>query len=252
MGGNIVEKEMTIIDHLSELRKRIIITVVSFVLFTAIGLYFANSIYAFLTRNLHTKLAILSPGDILWIYFTLAALLGITLTIPIAAFQVWLFVKPALTEKEQNVTLLYVPFLFFSFILGIAFGYFVILPMILHFLTILGGDLFQTMYTVDRYFSFVFTFTLPFGILFELPLVMFFLTSLGILQPALLRKIRRYAYFGLVVLGVSISPPDFLSHSLVSGSLIILYEISVWVSSLAYRKRQKRIDAIREERDTGA
>ncbi|MGM9987436.1 MAG: twin-arginine translocase subunit TatC [Bacillaceae bacterium] len=239
-----MQQEMTIVEHLSELRKRIIITLVSFIVFTGVGLYFATDIYAFLVKDLDVKLAVLGPSDILWLYFMLAAIVGITGTIPLASLQVWLFVKPALSPKEQRVSLMYIPFLFLLFIGGLAFGYFVIMPMIFKFLIGLGNDLFQTMFTTQRYFSFVFSMTIPFGFLFELPLVVMFLTSLGIVNPVFLRKIRRYAYFVLVVIAVCITPPDFISDFIVIIPLLVLYEVSVTLSAFVFRKKLKMQEKI--------
>ena len=176
------------------------------------------------------KLMVLGPSDIIWIYFMLASVIAITATIPILAFQIWLFVKPALKPNEIKATLAYIPALFFLFIIGLAFGYFVIFPMIYQFLLNLGGDLFLTNFTVEKYFKFLFNMTIPFGVLFELPVVIMFLTSIGLLNPYVLQKVRKYAYFILVVVAVCITPPDFMSDFVVAVPLLLLYEISITLS----------------------
>lgn len=241
------DKELQLLDHLEELRKRIIISVVAFVVFFIVGFVYAIDIYKWFAKSIDMKLAVLGPSDILWIYFMLATVVAIACTIPVVAMQIWLFVKPALKPKERKATLTYVPALFLLFIAGLAFGYFVIFPMILSFLIELGKDLFLANFTAERYFRFMLNMTLPFGVLFELPVVIMFLTSLGIINPYILSTVRKYAYFILVVIAVVITPPDFMSDFLVTIPLLVLYEISITLSKIVYRKRLKRQRAEEEE-----
>ena len=127
-------QKMDLVDHLSELRKRLIIIVGSFILLVTLALIYVQNIYLWLIQDLSIKLAVLGPSDILWVYLMLAAVIALAGTIPIAAHQIWLFVRPALSEKEKKVTLAYIPALFFLFIGGISFGYFVIFPIVFQFL----------------------------------------------------------------------------------------------------------------------
>jgi sec-independent protein translocase protein TatC len=190
-------------------------------------------------KDLEVKLAILGPSDILWVYMILAAVVAIAGTIPMAAYQTWLFVRPALKESERKITLAYIPALFFLFILGIGFGYFVIFPMVFQFLISMSEDMFTTFFTTEKYFMFLIHMTLPFGFLFELPVIIMFLTSIGVLNPYRLQKIRRYAYFVLILIAIFITPPDFLSDILVVIPLIFLYECSVLLSKVVYRRKQQ-------------
>ena len=234
------DNELQLVDHLAELRKRIIITVLAFIVFFIVGFIYVEDIYKWFVRDLHVKLMVLGPSDIIWIYFMLAAVIAIAGTIPVLALQIWLFVKPGLTPIERKVTLSYVPALFFLFIAGLSFGYFIIFPMVFKFLVNIGGDMFVTNFTVDRYFSFILNMTIPFGVLFELPVVVMFLTSLGILNPFVLAKIRKYAYFVLVIIAVVITPPDFMSDFVVTLPLLLLYEISINLSKFIYRKKLRK------------
>jgi sec-independent protein translocase protein TatC len=170
----------------------------------------------------------------------LASVIAIAGTIPVIAIQLWAFVKPALRPFERKVTLSYIPALFILFIVGLAFGYFVIFPMVLEFLVKMGADMFVTNFTADRYFSFIMNMTLPFGVLFELPAVVMFLTSLGIINPFVLAKIRKYAYFVLILIAIVITPPDFMSDFVVTLPLLLLYEISISLSKIVYKKRLKK------------
>lgn len=167
----------------------------------------------------------------------IAGVLAIAATIPVAAFQTWRFVAPALTDHERRTALFYIPGLFIFFILGIVFGYFVLFPLVLQFLIGLSAGHFQTMFTAEHYFRFMMNLTLPFGFLFEMPLIVMFLTSLGILNPAKLSKMRKISYFALIVVSVVITPPDFISDVLVIVPLLVLYELSISLSAFIYRKK---------------
>src|SRR5690606_13119855 len=136
-----------------------------------VGFIFVEDIYNWFVRDLDVKLIVLGPSDIIWIYFMLASVIAIAGTIPVLALQIWLFVKPALKPIERKVTLSYVPALFLLFIVGLAFGYFVIFPVLMQFLIELGGEMVVTNFTAEKYFRFILYTTLPFGFLFELPVV---------------------------------------------------------------------------------
>lgn len=234
-----VNRDMDFIWHLEELRKRLIIIIGAFICLLMISFVFVQNLYHWLVKDLAVKLAILGPSDILWVYLLLACVFSIAGTIPIAAHQVWLFVRPALKEQERKVTLAYIPALFLFFIVGISFGYFVIFPIVFKFLLSLSEGMFMTFYTTEKYFKFLIHMTLPFGFLFELPLVIMFLTSLGVLNPYRLQHIRKYAYFVLILTAVLITPPDFLSDILVILPLIFLYECSILLSKVVYRRKQR-------------
>jgi sec-independent protein translocase protein TatC len=229
--------EKNVIEHLGELRKRIIITLTFFIIFLLVSFIFVEDIHDFLVKDLDDKLAILGPGDILWVYMAIAGFSAITLTIPVAAFQVWLFVKPGLKKEEQRVTLAFIPGIFILFISGIAFGYFLLFPIVLGFLQSLAGNQFETFFTVDKYFRFMINLTIPFGFLFEMPAVIMFLTRLGIINPQKLAKTRKISYFILIVISVFITPPDFISDILVIVPLLLLYEFSITLSKIVYRKK---------------
>ena len=244
------DKELNIIDHLDELRTRLIITLAAFIIFFIVGFMFVEEIYNWLVRDLEVKLIVLGPSDILWVYFMLAAVIAFAGTIPVLATQVWLFIKPALKPIERKISLSYIPALFILFIVGLCFGYFVIFPTVMSFLIELGGEMMVTNFTAEKYFRFIFNTTIPFGVLFELPVVMMFLTSLGIINPYVLSKIRKYAYFVLIIIAILISPPDIMSDFLVAVPLIFLYEISVSFSKIVYKRKLKKEKQWQEEFDS--
>ncbi|QED46632.1 twin-arginine translocase subunit TatC [Cytobacillus dafuensis] len=232
-------QKMHLTEHLDELRKRIIYTLIALIIFFIGSFIYVKDIYAWLIRDLNHKLAVLGPSEIIWVYFMLSGVVAIALTIPIAAYQIWRFVKPALSEKERKTTISYIPGLFILFIAGLSFGYFVVYPTVLKFLLSLSEGQFETLFTSEKYFKFMINMTLPFGFLFEIPLVVMFLTSIGIINPMILSKARKIAYFLIVLTSVLITPPDFISDILVTVPLVILYEISINLSKIIYRKKQK-------------
>jgi sec-independent protein translocase protein TatC len=241
------DKELNIVDHLDELRTRLIVTLAAFIIFFVVGFMYVEEIYKFITRDLDVKLIVLGPSDIVWVYFMIAAVIATAGTIPVLATQVWLFVKPALKPIERKISLSYIPALFLLFIVGLCFGYFVIFPTIMNFLIELSGEMMATNFTAEKYFRFILTTTIPFGVLFELPVVLMFLTSLGIVNPYVLQKIRKYAYFILILVAIIISPPDFMSDFIVAIPLILLYEISVNLSKIVYKRKLKKQKKWEEE-----
>ncbi|OIK11043.1 twin arginine-targeting protein translocase TatC [Bacillus sp. MUM 116] len=241
------EKELNLVEHLDELRKRLIISAAAFLIFLVLGLVYSKEIYVFFMGNLGYKLMVLGPSDIIMIYFHLASVIAVAGTIPVAAWQIWIFVKPALSSFERKVALAYIPALFFLFIGGMAFGYFFIFPNVMRFLIHLGNDLMTTSFTAEKYFSFLLNMTLPFGFAFELPLVLMFLTTLGIVNPYRIAKMRKYAYLILVIIASMISPPEFISHISVAIPLILIYEISVLLSIMVFKRKQKSLSGLQFE-----
>ncbi|MFJ9384189.1 twin-arginine translocase subunit TatC [Peribacillus sp. NPDC101481] len=230
-------KDSHLIEHLDELRQRMIKTLIAFVIFFVGALVFVEDIYSWVIRDLGRDLAILGPSDILWVYMIISCVFAIAATIPVVAYQTWKFIAPALTKEERKVTLRFIPGLFILFIIGISFGYFLLFPIVLGFLTNMSAGQFEMMFTADKYFRFMINLILPFGILFEMPLVVMFLTRLGILNPERLAKTRKISYFFLVVVSIMITPPDFISDMLVIIPLLVLYELSVTISRIVYKKK---------------
>lgn len=240
MSGKENTKQMDIVSHLSELRNRLIVTGVAFILFFIIGFIFIKDIYLFFANDIEFQLNVTSPGDIIWIYFTIAGLVAFILTIPVLSLQLWLFIKPGLTKSERRASLSYIPAVFLLFVIGLAFGYLMFVKLILPFLLSLNDGMFNELFTVERYFRFLFRVTIPFALLFEIPIIIMFLTSLGIVTPKFLRKIRKYAYFILLIVGAVVTPPDVILQLTVAIPLFILYEISIYLSVIVHRKKERK------------
>lgn len=236
----IVDKEMNVVEHLAELRNRLIVSAIFFVVFFFVGFIYVKDIFNFFASDIDIKLNITSPADTIWVYLTIAGISALVLTIPVLSLQLWLFIRPALTPHERKVSLSYVPAVFLLFMFGLGFGYFMFVKLILPFLLSLNDGMFNELFTVDRYFSFLFRVTLPFALLFELPIIIMFLTSLGIVTPTFLQRTRKYAFFIILVIGALITPPDIILQLVVAIPLYLLYEISIYLSKVVYRRKQKK------------
>lgn len=233
--------EMTLSQHLGELRKRLIYVLSIFILGLIAGFFVADPVYHYLTKAETAKGFVLhafSFWDGIGIYMKIAGLFSIIITLPFTVYQIWKFVSPGLRPQERKASLKYVPYVFLLFLVGVAFSYYVVFPMALAFTTTITEKmgLVET-YGMKQYFSFLFGIVLPVSLLFELPLLIMFLTGLRILNPIRLRKMRRISYFVLIFIAVVITPPDFISDLLVMIPLLLLYEISVFLSAIVYRKQ---------------
>lgn len=240
-------KEMNVTEHLSELRNRLIVTAIMFIVLFIVAFIYHKQIYRFFEKDMPFQLAVTSLGEIIWIYFTLAGVVALAGTIPVLSLQLWLFIKPGLTKRERRASLMYIPVIFLLFLGGLIFGYFMFIKLILPFLLSLNDGMFTEIFTVGNYFRFVFKVSLPFALFFEVPIIAMFLTQLGILTPAFMKKIRKYAYFIMVIIGAAVTPPDFLLQIVVAVPLIILYEISIYLSHFVYRKKIAKHEAFMEE-----
>lgn len=234
------DKEMNLVGHLSELRNRIIITAVFFILFFIVSFVYVKDIYKFLERGIDFDLIITGPTEIIWIFVSIAAIIATVGTLPIFSIQLWLFIKPGLTTKERKASLSYIPGVFLLFVIGLAFGYLLFSNFILPFLISLNDGMFIQLFTVEKYFRFMFQIMLIFGLLFEIPIITMFLTSLGILSPDILRKMRKYAYFILLIVGALVTPPDIFLQLIVALPLFLLYEISIYFSAVVHKRKKRK------------
>lgn len=232
---------MHVMDHLGELRKRLIYCLIVFVAGLVGGLFGAKPLFDYLVGAAPVDvldLNVFSPWDAIGIYMKFAILISLIAAIPFTLFQLWSFVKPALGVGERKATLRYVPGALLMFLLGISFSYYVVFPMAYLFTEKVTATMgLNETYGVTQYFDFLFNIVFPIALLFELPLVILFLTRIGILNPNLLVKMRRVAWFVMILIGVTITPPDVISDLLVAIPLVLLYELSVLLSRAAYRKR---------------
>lgn len=235
------KNELTVYEHLVEMRKRLIYVIAFFTLAMIGSFFLAEPLIVYLQHTDEAAKLDLNAfrlTDPLKIYMQFIFVIACVLTAPFILYQLWAFISPGLYEREKKVTLSYIPISVILFLAGISFSYFILFPFVIRFMGQLGGRMeINPVIGINEYFQFLFQITLPFGLLFQLPVIILFLTRLGIITPIFLSKVRKYAYFILLVIAALITPPDILSHMMVTLPLFLLYEISIWISKFAYRKR---------------
>ncbi len=243
------EKEMPFLDHLEELRWRLLKSIAAVIL-SAIGAYFfSDQLLALLVRPYNEalsalgkdqgqRLIFLSPTGGFMIHIKLSVFAGILLSLPIIFYQLWQFIAPGLLSKERRYVPLVVLFSTVCFLAGALFCYTIVLRYGLRFLLSFETVDLAANISVSEYLQFVTTLILVFGLIFELPVLSFFLTRIGLLTPAFMRHYRRHAIVVMVILAAVITPPDVFTQLLLAGPLVLLYEMSIWVSRFALKQRE--------------
>ena len=264
------EKEMAFLDHLEELRWHVVrsvaaIFIMMILAFVFTGFIFDEIIFApseltFITFRWLCRLGEITGVDGLCVteipmklqsrflmgqftmQLTSSFVIGLCVAFPYVVWELWRFVSPGLYNREKKGSRGAVFYVSFLFLLGIAFGYFILSPMTIAFLanyTI--SDKIANEFDITSYVSTITALVLGSGLLFQLPVVIFFLTKVGIVTPKFLRHYRKHAVVIILITGAIITPsPDPLSQSLISVPLYILYEISIWISAMELRRKEKR------------
>lgn len=236
-----MEPNFDSLEHLTELRKRIIIVLIVFVLSLAAGFFFSPKILLIIKEQpaaANIVWNVFSLTDGVFLYLKCALLVAVMVTLPVLLLHIWRFVRPGLTDHEAKGLIWFVPMSFALVILGVSFGYFVVFPMMVKFMSTINESIGAVeTYGIDRFFSLLFNVLLPLSIAFQMPVVTLFLTKLGIINPLRLKKMRKKTYFILVIIGAMISPPDYISHIMVTIPLILLYEISIFFSAWYLRRK---------------
>jgi sec-independent protein translocase protein TatC len=243
---------MTFFEHLSELRKRIVNSLISIGIGAAIGWFaaphFVNWIVKPMTdaltkAHLEPKLVYSHPAGFLNLLITLSIYLGIVIASPWILYQIWLFVAPALYKHERSAITGFLFSTVFLFLAGIAFGYFISLPYVLRFLISFQGPV-VPLINVDEYFDLILMVLLGLGLVFELPVLIFFLSLFGIVTPKFLIKNFRYAILVIAILAAILTPtPDATTMLVFMAVLVALYFVGVAVSWVVVRRRERRLAA---------
>jgi sec-independent protein translocase protein TatC len=240
---------MPFLDHLEELRWRILWSLMALGVGIAIGFFLvlkldvigllARPITPFLGGQ---KLVFTHPGEPFSITMKLSFVIGIVFALPVIAYQVWRFVSPALYAKEKKLMIPVLAGATFLFAAGVALAYLVVLPLTLRFLLSLQSQSLESMIKASDYFGFAITMSLAFGLAFELPIVIVALTALGVVQARTLSRFRRHAVVACFVGGAVITPGgDIMSMSALAVPLYVLYEVSILLATLIEKKREQRI-----------
>ena len=228
-------KQFTIMEHLEELRDRLIKSAIAVTVTTLLSLVFAKQFLQLLIAPMGETPPVSSTPTTNIVVFTKVALIsGVALAMPVLVYQLIGFIAPGLTRREKRYLYLILPGATLSFVAGIAFAYFVMLPTAIPFLKGFLGDIVQPNWFVDKYISFITSLLFWVGLSFETPLLIFFLAKLGIVTPAVLSRYRKYAVLVIAVISAVITPtPDPFNMILVMGPLILLYEIGILLAKLA-------------------
>lgn len=237
---------MTIIEHLEELRARLLWAVASFAVATALSLLFVERILNLLIRPVG-QVVFLAPTEAFFVRLKVAALAGVFLSLPVVVYQIWRFVAVGLTRAERRYTLSLLPASVLLFVGGAAFAFFAILPVGVRFLLGYRTETLVPMISIGAYTSFATAFVLAFGLVFQLPIVILFLARLGIVTPATLAAGRRYALLGIVVASAILTPgTDVFSQLLMAIPTYLLYEASIWVARI-FAPRAARQESLRTD-----
>ena len=243
---------MTFFEHLSELRKRIVNSLISIGIGGAIGWFVAPHFVNWIVKpmtdaltkaHLEPKLVYSHPAGFLNLLITLSIYLGIVIASPWILYQIWLFVAPALYKHERSAITGFLFSTVFLFLAGIAFGYFISLPYVLRFLISFQGPV-VPLINVDEYFDLILMVLLGLGLVFELPVLIFFLSLFGIVTPKFLMKNFRYAILVIAILAAILTPtPDATTMLVFMAVLVALYFVGVAVSWVVVRRRERRLAA---------
>lgn len=235
------EKEMTFLEHLEELRWRIIYSLIGLGVGALICWIFidflVDDVLLMPARRVGVELQNLKPFGQLMLYFEVAMVGGLIISLPNVFYQLWKFISPALRKKERRYISSIVAFSTLCFLLGIVFAYFVMLPYSLKFAAQFGSANIKNIFAIDEYMTIILSIMLGAGLVFELPMVSFFLTKLGILTPEFMRKYRRHAIVIIFIAAAFLSPgTDPVSQIILAVPLILLYEISILISKYSRKK----------------
>jgi len=172
----------------------------------------------------------------------LSLLVGIVAAMPFILYQIWMYVGVALKKEERKYLIFFGPVSYILFLIGAAFAFRGVLPLGMRFLLSFSKENIKPMITLNAYVSFLGKMITAFGLMFELPLVVLFLSKIGIVTPEMMKKGRRYAIFGIFVIAAVLTPPDVVSQIMLAVPILLLYEISVWISVVVAKKREKELD----------
>jgi len=232
-------KRTTFIDHLEELRGRLIKSLIFFIAICCVFYSCVDRILELFIRPVG-QLYFLSPAEAFEAHITLTFLGSFLLASPFIFFQFWQFIATALTPQERRYVRIFAPLSVVLFLLGCAFSYFVVLPFSVKFLMGFSSELVKPMITVSRYIHFVGTMVLAFGFVFEFPLIMLFLIKIGIATPEFLIQQRRYSIVFIFIISAVLTPPDCVSQLLMALPLLLLYELSIGLAKWHVRSGAKK------------
>ena len=259
--------EMSFLDHLEELRwllvrSTIAIIIMAFLTYFVSDFLFDTIIFGptrptFYTYRIFCDLShLLNFGESICIeelpfiiqntlmegqvnmFVWMCLLAGFILAFPYILWQIWSFISPALYQNEKKNAKFFIFISSILFFLGVLFGYFIIIPMSVNFVaTFTVSDMVKNQFTLDSYIGMFKTSVIAGGLFFELPIIIYFLTKLGLVTPEFLRKYRKYAIVIVLIVAAIVTPPDVVSQTIVAIPMLVIFELSVIISSIVYKRK---------------
>lgn len=230
--------ELPLMEHLEELRKRLLISIVVIMVFSIVSIIFIDKILALIAAPVG-KLVFINPTEAFMARIKLSFFSGLFFSVPVLIYQIWKFISPALYDREKRYVYWVLPSSYLLFLFGVSFAFFGVLPVGLKFLLAYGTADIQAMISITSYINFISTFLLSFGIVFQIPIVVIFLSKLGIVTPEFLKKKRKYAILIIFIVAAILTPgPDIFSQVMMAIPLLLLYEISIFLSKFFGSSRE--------------
>jgi len=237
-----MDKELTLIGHLEELRRRIIISSIAVIAISVLAFplaYKALEILKAPSAGMIEKLAFFTPAEAFLVHIKVAFFIGLVFSMPVILYQVWLFISPAIGDKMRRMGAMFLFSSLGAFASGAAFGYFILLPAALKFLLSFSAESLVPVISVSGYISFVLGLILGSGLVFEMPVLSYLLTKIGVINHRYLRRIWKYAVVAIFIAAAIVTPtPDVFNMTIMAIPMLVLYEISIWVSGVSGRKEQ--------------
>jgi sec-independent protein translocase protein TatC len=233
------ERRTSFIEHLEELRRRILYSIAAVSVFTIAGFFFAKKFLSIIIQRASLGTTyFFAPTEAFVAQIKVALFLGVVISFPFILYQSWAFIGPGLTKSERHISLSYIISGVLLFAIGILFGYHVLIPYGLRFLLSFGSEMIQPLMNIGKYLNFFLWCLLGSGLLFQLPLLLFFLMRLGIVDVDTITKHRPEAIVGVLILCAVITPTgDFFTLLLLSVPLMLLFELSILIAKLSKKRK---------------
>ncbi len=240
------EKRLTVLGHLAELRKRLIKCLIALVITSIISFTFYQRIFDILTsRTQGINLIYIEMTEMIGTIMRVCLVSGIILAMPYLTYQLIMFISPALTRKEKRYVYLILPWIALMFAVGVVFCYYILIPRMTGFLLTFGSDIATPQIRIGNYISIVTRLLLVVGLVFEMPVLTTFLARLGVIKPKWLAGKRKAAFILAFILAAVVTPTiDPISQSLVAIPLVVLYEMSIWLAKLVYKREGRAVTPV--------
>ena len=251
------DEKQPFLAHLEELRGRLVVCAIAIGIGFVISYIFAKRLFSYLILPLtkvlpdDSQLIFTNLPEMFIAYIKVALVAGIILAIPIIFYQLWMFLAPALSQKEKKYIIPFVLFSTILFVTGSLFGYLVVFPYGFKFFVSFATEEIQALPSVKQYFSFAIRLLLAFGLVFEMPIVVLFMTKIGLITPDSMKKFRKFAILCSFILSAILTPPDVATQLMMALPIIILYELSIFLSKAIYRKKEEKPEADPTKPDVG-